>query len=213
MEQIAISSKKVSLGKKLAALVAVGAIVVLSGCSNVNAAATIGSEVITTDQVQKSVSSILALRKTVDTSSLTLLQGADIARNVLNLHIAELLIKQAAAEKQIVATDADVAKYKAELIAQIGGATNLNGGLIQNSIAAEDFNLYARYMVLLSKVTTALNTKSDTTIAKSFLANFFSKVKVTLNARYGKWNAATGQVDAIDATSGAVAAPSPTPSK
>ena len=186
---------------------------VLSGCSNVNAAATIGSEVITTDQVQKSVSSILALRKTVDTSSLTLLQGADIARNVLNLHIAELLIKQAAAEKQIVATDADVAKYKAELIAQIGGATNLNGGLIQNSIAAEDFNLYARYMVLLSKVTTALNTKSDTTIAKSFLANFFSKVKVTLNARYGKWNAATGQVDAIDATSGAVAAPSPTPSK
>jgi len=220
VEQIATISMKASFaqqvkrhGKKLVATVAIGAVALLAGCSNVNAAATVGGDVITTTQVQNSVASILKLRATVDTSSLTLLKGADIARNVLNLHISELLLKQAAAAKNITATPEDIAKYKAALVQQIGGVNNLNSGLIQNSIAAEDFDTYATFMVLGGKITAALNTKTDTTSAQNYLTSFFTKVKITVNPRYGTWNQAKSQVEAGDATSGAVAAPTATPSK
>ena len=216
MEQTVTFSAKASLSRharKVVAALALGAVALLASCSNVNAAATVGNETISSTQVQNSVASILKLRKTIDTSSLNLPQGADIARAVLNLHIVEALLKQAAAAKKITATPAEISKFKADLLSQIGGAANLNNGLIQNSIAAEDFDLYASYMVLLNDVTTALNTKSDKTIYKSYLTDYFSKVKVTVNARYGKWNATTGQVEAVDATSGAVASPSPTASK
>ena len=213
MEQIVTSSKKVSLGKKLAALVAVGAVVLLSGCSNVDAAATVGKEVVTTSHIQTSVASIMKLRSTIDASQLNLPTGAELGRRVLGLQISTLIIKQAAATQGVVVTPAEVAKMRNSQIAAIGGTKNLSTAMIQSALAAEDLDTYFTYGALMEKLSKKMDTKANSTASQTFLNSYMPTVKVQLNPRYGRWDSTTGTIVPVDTTSGAVATPSPAASK
>ena len=195
---------KSSLVKKVGAVVVAGAVILLSGCSNVSAAASVGSDSVSNERIQKSVVSIEKLRQTQTSPNSQLPVGSELSRTVLNLYIAEMVAKQAAATKGVTVTDAEVAKFRDKQIANIGGAANLNNILIQNSLAADDVDVLMTYALLNQKLASVMSKTADTNVSSQYIYSFMTKLKVNVNARYGTWDPKNGSVVAADATAGAV---------
>lgn len=190
-----------------AAVISVGAVALLAGCSNINAAVTVDKEVVTVDTIQKSYNSILKERGTIDTSSMDLPRGADLSRNIANLYVTTVIIDHVGALKKVSVTDEEIAQYEKDQIASIGGEKNLKGALIQNSLAREDLKAYFKRALTVQKIAIALGSASDTTAATNYILDYAKKVHVKVNSRYGVWDASQVSIVAADPTSGAVTTP------
>ena len=210
MEQSATISGKSSrggfstAGKKLVALVAVGAVLLLSGCSNVNAAATVDGEVMTTSQLNTSITSIMKLRSTVDASQFNVPSGIQLKREVIGLYITTFLSKQAAAYLKLKVTEAEANKFAADSVAKLKDPNGLNSALIQSAVAKEDLPVYFKREFYLSKVTKALGEATDSNAAIGYILDYSKKIKITINPRYGAWDPTKGTIIDVDAASGAV---------
>ena len=204
-----ISGKRVrggftALGKKVVALVAVGAVVLLAGCSNVNAAATVDGEVMTTSQLNTSIASIMKLRSTVDASQFNVPSGIQLKREVIGLYITTFLSKQSAGYLKLKVTEADANKFATAQVAKLKDPNGLNSALIQSAVAREDLPTYFKREFYLSKVTKALGEAADSNAAIGYILDYSKKIKITINPRYGAWDATKGTIIDIDSASGAV---------
>ena len=83
-----ISSSRKAFVRKAIALLAISSVALLAACSNVNAAATVGGKVISVETIQTSFNSIMKMRGTIDTSSMSLPTGADLDRSILNVYLS-----------------------------------------------------------------------------------------------------------------------------
>ncbi|MSZ62842.1 MAG: hypothetical protein F2649_02100, partial [Actinobacteria bacterium] len=77
--------------KKFLAISAIAAALLLTGCSQVGAAATVGDTKITQAVVQGSIDSILAERGKIDISQMELQTGADLNLSQLRFQVLTVL--------------------------------------------------------------------------------------------------------------------------
>lgn len=195
--------------KKFFAILAATALL-LTGCSQVGAAATIGNTKITQATVQGSIDSILAERAKVDTTQMKLETGESLNRGQLRFHLLTALLREVGAELKVSVTKAEIDTRRASILEQIGGAAALPNALVNAGIAPADFDQYIEAISISDKISQALvasgvaQDQVGTELQKLVVAK--AKVLgVTVNPRYGKWDAATADIVATDPASTAVA--------
>jgi hypothetical protein len=180
--------------KKILALVAVATTLLLTGCSQVGSAATLGSTKISQATVQGSIDAILAARQGVDTSQMQLETGE---------------ILEVGKEIKLSVSKAEIDARRQGIIDQVGGEEALPNALVGAGIAPNDFDRYIEAILISDKITQALTaagvTEADmgAQISKLVVAKA-KELGVTVNPRYGKWDATIADVVASDAAGTAV---------
>ena len=198
--------------KKILTALVVATGLLLTGCSNVDAAVTMGDTKITTAELQATTELILAERSKVDTSQMQLDTGEVLLRNQLNFQLLLAGFSEIAKELDIRVTTSEIAGRRAEIVEQVGGAEALPAALVSASIAPGDFDGYIRAMLTTQKLSQALvqagfpEADVKTRIQELFVKKV-NTLKVEVNPRYGAWDATTGQIVAAEAA-GDVVTPS-----
>ena len=198
--------------KKILTALVVATGLLLTGCSNVDAALTMGDTKITTAELQANVDIILAERAKVDTSQMQLESGETLLRNQLNFQILLAGFAAMAKDLDIQITNSEIAGRRAEIVEQVGGADLLPGALVQASIAPADLDGYIRAILITDKLGQALvqtgTTEADVQprVQQLFVAKV-NELKIKVNPRYGIWDPTTATIIAGEAT-GDVVTPS-----
>jgi hypothetical protein len=195
--------------KKILALVAVATTLLLTGCSQVGSAATLGSTKISQATVQGSIDAILASRQGVDTSQMQLETGEVLNRGQLRFHLLSALLLEVGKEIKLSVSKAEIDARRQSIIDQVGGEEALPNALIGAGIAPKDFDQYIEAILISDKITQALTaagvTEADmgAQISKLVVAKA-KELGVTVNPRYGKWDPTIADVVASDASGTAV---------
>ena len=195
--------------KKILALVAVATTLLLTGCSQVGSAATLGSTKISQATVQGSIDAILAARQGVDTSQMQLETGEVLNRGQLRFHLLTALLLEVGKEIKLSVSKAEIDARRQSIIDQVGGEEALPNALIGAGIAPKDFDQYIEAILISDKITQTLTaagvTEADmgAQISKLVVAKA-KELGVTVNPRYGKWDPAIADVVASDAAGTAV---------
>ena len=195
--------------KKILALVAVAATFVLTGCSQVGAAATVGDTKITQATVQGSIDSILAERAKVDTTQMQLETGESLNRGQLRFHLLSTLLREVGAELKLTVSKAEIDTRRASILDQVGGAASLPTALVNAGIAPADLDIYIEAISYSDKIGQKLVTAGVTqdqvgTELQKLVVAKAKELGVTVNPRYGKWDATVADVVATDSASPAV---------
>ena len=200
--------------KRVIALITVASALLLAGCSQVGAAATLGSTKITQATVQKSIDGVLAERGKVSTAGMTLETGAALNRSQLRFHLISALLGAVAADEKITITKAEIDARRASIVTQLGGEANLPKALVGAAIASSDFPEYLQLILQSEKISAAAmaagisQANAGSEIQKLVIAKA-NALKVTVNPQYGKWDSITGDIVATDVAS-PVASPAAT---
>jgi hypothetical protein len=181
----------------------------LTGCSNVDAALSLGDTKVTTAELQANVDSILAERAKVDTTQMQLETGETLLRNQLNFKLLIAGFSEIASELDIQITSSEIAGRRAEIIEQVGGEELLPNALVSATIAPEDLDGYLRAILTTQKLGQALaqNGVAEADVQARIQELFVAKVnelKVKVSPRYGKWDPTTGTIIAAVAAGDAV---------
>ena len=195
--------------KKVFALVGIGSLLFLAGCTNVNAAATLDGKTISVQQVQGAVNQILDERKGFDTTQMNLPTGEALNRNELTFFVVGALMDDIAKKLGITVTEREVKSAVDGVIASVGGKANLPMSLVQANIPSSSLNDYFRMYLISKKVQDALTASG---VAQSDINAAFGKlvgesatrVHLVVNPRYGKWDSTSGNIVAADFAAGAV---------
>ena len=199
--------------KKILTALVVATGLLLTGCSNVDAALSLGDTKITTAELQTNVDSILAERAKVDTSQMQLESGEPLLRNQLNFRLLILAFSEIEEELDIQITSSEIAARRAEIIEQVGGEEALPAALVSASIAPEYLEGYLRALLTTQKLGEALSmtgveeAEVQARIQELYVAKI-NELKIKVSPRYGTWDPATGTIIASVPASDAV-----TPSK
>ncbi len=194
--------------KKFLAIIAATALL-LTGCSQVGAAATVGDIKITQATVQGSIDSILAERAKVDTTQMQLETGESLNRSQLRFHLLSKLLRALGEELKIEVTKAEIDTRRASITEQVGGAASLPNALVSAGIAPADLDTYIEAISFSDKISQALIAAGVTEdqvgaeIQKLVVAKS-NELGVTVNPRYGKWDPKVADVVANDSASSAV---------
>ena len=195
--------------KKILALVAVAATFVLTGCSQVGAAATVGDTKITQATVQGSIDAILAERAKVDTTQMQLETGEALNRSQLRFHLLSTLLREVGSELKVSVTKSEIDTRRASILDQVGGAASLPTALVNAGIAPNDLDTYIEAISYSDKIGQALvaagvtEDQVGTELQKLVVAKA-KALGVTVNPRYGKWDPTVADVVAADSASSAV---------
>lgn len=173
----------------------------ITGCSQVGAAATIGSTKITQATVQTSIDTVMAERASVDTSQMQLETGEDLNRSQLRFHLFAGLLKAAATSLKIKVSKAEIDTRREVIIQQVGGVANLPQALVGAGIASSDFDTYLEAVLNSEKLQKSF---IDAGVPEADIATKMQELvvatgktqKVTVNPRYGVWNPETAEVNA-----------------
>lgn len=195
--------------KKILALVAVAATFVLTGCSQVGAAATVGDTKITQATVQGSIDAILAERAKVDTTQMQLETGETLNRSQLRFHLLSTLLREVGNELKITVSKAEIDTRRASILDQVGGAASLPTALVNAGIAPDDLDTYIEAISYSDKISQKLVSAGVTedqvgTELQKLVVAKAKELGVTVNPRYGKWDATVADVVATDSASPAV---------
>ena len=185
------------------------AALLLTGCSQVGAAATLGDLKITQATVQGSVDSILAERAKVDTAQMDLQSGEELNRGQLRFHLYRAILRAIGAELKMEVTKAEIDTRRASILDQVGGAEFLPTALVSAGIAPEDLDKYIEIISLSEKISQALTASGVTEDqigieTQNLVAAKANELGVTINPRYGKWDAEVADIVADDPASSAV---------
>lgn len=173
----------------------------LTGCSQVGAAATIGSTKITQATVQTSIDTVMAERTGVDTTQMQLETGEELNRSQLRFHLFAGLLKAAAASTKVTVTKAEIDTRREVIIQQVGGVANLPQALVGAGVASTDFDIYLEAVLNSEKIQKSFATagvlEADIpTKMQELIVATGKNGKVTVNPRYGVWNPDTAEVTA-----------------
>ena len=185
------------------------AALLLTGCSQVGAAATLGDVKITQATVQGSVDSILAERAKVDTTQMQLETGEALNRGQLRFHLYSALLRAIGEEIKIEVTKAEIDTRRANILEQVGGAESLPTELVNAGIAPGDLDQYIELISFSEKISQALAASgvAEDQIGielQKLVAAKANELGVTINPRYGKWYAEVADIVADDPASSAV---------
>ena len=194
--------------KVIGAILAVAALF-LSGCSQVDSAATVGENKIELSELQSQIDTILTERKAVDTSQMQLETGEALTRSQLAYMISNLIIDEVAKTEKIEISNSDLEAYKVEIYANIGGEANLPNILVNASIPSSGLEEVLRRDLVLRKLSereTAAGGDSASVNEKiqNLVTEMANKLKVTVNPRYGTWDPTTLTVVAAEPAGDAV---------
>lgn len=194
--------------KVFVAIVAVFALT-LTGCSQMDDAASVGDTQISLDQLQTQVDSILAERAKVDTSQMQLQDGEELTRSQLSFLISNVIIEAIADDAGIEISKSDLDAYKIEIYQNIGGEEMLPSVLVNAAIAPEGLDAALRRDLILQKLTTAASEAgSDDAAVNSLIQKLFNdkanELKISINPRYGVWDAETLSIVDKEPAGGAV---------
>ena len=195
--------------KKILAIAAVAATLLLAGCSQVGAAATVGDTKITQATVQGSIDAILSERAKVDTTQMQLETGAALNVSQLRFHLLSTLLRELGKELKVTVTKAEIDTRRASILDQVGGESSLPTALVSAGIAPEDLDEYIEAISYSDKISQKLVAAGVTEdqlgaeIQKLVVAKA-KELGVTVNPRYGKWDPTTADVVAADSAESAV---------
>lgn len=183
---------------KIVALLGAGLLLVLTGCSSSNSAATIGKTEIPIATVQGTITEILKERAKVETTGMNLVTGAELNTNSIRFHVISVLFDDIAKKISLEIKDSELAARRADIILQIGGEDRLAMSLVGAQIAPIDFQRYLRTVILAEKIGEALKSQGDKStdgsgIQKLIVAMAKEK-KVKINPRYGAWDYENGNI-------------------
>ena len=188
--------------KRLTAIVGAIGLLLLSGCSTSDTAVSVGKTNVAVSSIEKEVKSILNERAKVNTSGMNLTTGLKLSQEVVRFHVISILIGDVGTKYKISPTPAEVAKQRAALVAQVGGASGLPAALVNANIAPEDFDLYVKTTMIstaLGNLATSAGVDNTNGAAiQSLVVGTAKKEGVVINKRYGQWDAANANV--VDAT-------------
>ncbi len=183
--------------------------VLLSGCSQMNLAASIGKDEITIAALQKQVDSILSERTKIDISQLQLPMGENLTRTQLQFMIMTFIVNTIAKDEQLEITAKDIEDYRKVVYEQIGGASELSKILVNASIAPSDFDSVLRRDIVISKLNdqalaSGVSQEEASEAIQDLVKSQATKLKVVVNPRYGTWNESTANLEAKEAAGDAV---------
>jgi hypothetical protein len=194
--------------KKSLAMIAAAALL-LTGCSQVGAAATLGDTKITQATVQGSIDSILAERAKIDTTQMQLETGEVLNRGQLRFHLFSAILRAIGEELKFEVTKAEIDTRRASILEQVGGVELLPSALVGAGIAPEDLDKYIEALSFSDKISQALvesgvaEDQIGTEIQKLIAAKA-DELGVTVNPRYGKWDPTVADIVDSDPASSAV---------
>ncbi len=192
----------VNNAKKIVAVLGAGLLLLVTGCSSSNSAATVGKTEIPLTTLQGSVNEVIKERSKVETTGLTLATGQELNINAVRFHVISVLFDDIASRLKIEITDAQIAARRANIILQIGGEDRLAFSLVGAQIAPKDFPRYIRTVLLAEKFGEALTAQGDTSTDGSgiqkLIVGMAKEEKVKINPRYGVWDYASGNIAPIE---------------
>ena len=187
--------------KKIVAVLGAGLLILVTGCSSSNSAATVGKTEIPLKTLQGTVNEIIEERNKVETTGLTLATGAELNVNAVRFHVISVLFDDIAERLKVKITDAEIAARRADIVLQVGGEDRIAFSLVGAQIAPRDFERYIRTVLLAEKLGEALKANGDTSTDGSgiqkLIVGMGKEEKVKINPRYGVWNYETGNVDPV----------------
>lgn len=201
--------------KKVLVALTIASAMILTGCSHVNVAATVGSTKITQADLQKSIDTVLAERVGTDQAGMQLQTGEDLTRGQLRFHLISALFRQIASEAKIKVTKAEIDARRASIVKQVGGEKGLPNALAGANIASVDLDAYLELLILSDKIGEAavaagVDKNSVNDQIQRLVAAKAAKEKIDVNPRYGKWDYAMADLVAVDSANSAVS-PAATP--
>ena len=185
------------------------AALLLTGCSQVGAAATLGDTKITQATVQGSIDSILAERAKIDTTQMQLETGEVLNRGQLRFHLFSEILREVGKDLKLEVTKAEIDARRASILEQVGGVELLPSALVGAGIAPEDLDKYIEALSFSDKISQTLVAKGvtedqiGTEIQKLIVAKA-NELGVTVNPRYGKWDPTVADIVQSDPASSAV---------
>ena len=185
------------------------AALLLTGCSQVGAAATVGDTKITQATVQGSIDSILAERAKVDTTQMQLETGEVLNRGQLRFHLFSEILREVGKDLKLEVTKAEIDTRRASILEQIGGVEALPSALVGAGIAPEDLDKYIEALSFSDKISQVVvgrgvtEDQIGTEIQKLIVAKA-NELGVTVNPRYGKWDPTVADIVESDPASSAV---------
>ena len=194
--------------KKILAIAGLASALFLTGCSQVGTAASVGSTKITQATVQASVDAILAARKGVDTSQMQIETGEALNRAQLRFHLITQLLREVGKELTITVTKAEIDTRRQSILTQVGGEASLPNALVGAGIAPNDLDQYIEAITYSDKITQAITASgvAQDQVSAEIQKLVVAKAKelgVTVNPRYGTWDAENADLVAADAASSA----------
>ena len=166
----------------------------LTGCSNMDSAASVGDKEIALTELQSQIDSIISERQKVDTSQMQLIEGEELTRNQLSFLISNIIINAIATEENIEITKSDIESYRLEVIQNIGGEAALPTTLVSAQIAPEALDEVLKRDLILQRISEAAsqagadqNTVSE--LIRKLVTDKATELGITINPRYGTWDA------------------------
>jgi hypothetical protein len=186
------------ISKSVGVLLAASSVFLLSSCSSVDAAATVGKDSISVKTVEESVQAILKARAATDTTNKQLATGNKLSQDVVRFHLISLLLTDVAIKYKAVPTDAQIASRRAAIVKTVGGEKALPAALVGASIAPQDFNAYVKTILIsenLGKIAQAAGVDNTGGAAiQALVVGVADKQGVKVNPRYGTWDAASANI-------------------
>ena len=188
------------------------AALLLTGCSQVGAAATLGDTKITQATVQGSIDSIISERTKVDTAQMQLQTGEELNRGQLRFHLLSALLREVGKELKITVTKAEIDTRRAAIVTQVGGEEAMPSALVNAGIAPQDLDAYVEAVLFSDKVgqvVLASGVAQDQVglEIQKLIVDKAKELGVTVNPRYGKWDPEVADIVADDPASSAVTPP------
>ncbi len=199
--------KRMELFKRV--ITTVLAALVLTSCSSMNSAITIGDKEFSTSDVQKPVDEVLRDRKKVDTSQMQLAEADELLRNQAQFYIVGILLDRIAADKKLSVTNADIAARRTEILSQVGGEAELPKALVGASLAQSNLDAYLKILIISEKLSkdiilSGVSSEQAAEEVNKIVVALAKKLGVKVNPKYGKWNPDTASIESGDLTDGAV---------
>jgi len=195
--------------KKVFSIAAISVALLLTGCSQVSSAASVGSVKISQSTVQSSINDIMAERSKVDTSQMQLETGEALNRAQMRFHVLSELLNKVAAKLKITVSKAEIDTRRASITEQVGGEAALPTALVGAGIAAKDFDLYLQIIIISDKLSQGLEASGVPAdqvglAIQKLVVDMAKENKVTINPRYGVWDAINADVVPVDSAGSAV---------
>jgi hypothetical protein len=159
--------------------------------------------------VEDSIAEILAERAKTDTSQMQLETGDALNRSQLQFFITNKIIEEVAIESNIKITQAEIDAYRIKILGQVGGEPALPNVLVNATLAPSNLVDIFRRDLIVAKLSQAaassgLSEADAGTAIQQLVIEKAKALKIVINPKFGKWNDLTAQIEAADATNGAV---------
>ena len=196
--------------KKVFSIVAIAAAIVLTGCSQVSSAASVGSVKISQSTVQASIDAIMAERSKVVTTDMQLEVGEGLNRAQMRFHVLSELLNEVAVKLKITVSKAEIDTRRASIVEQVGGPAALPKALVGAGIASVDFDLYLQSIIISDKLgqgfaATGVPQEQIGSAIQQLVIDTAKENKVVINPRYGVWDEVNADVIPVDSAGSAVA--------